>query len=153
VNDATATVQVNGVPAVLSGGTFTALAVPLQPGSNTLLVTATDPVGNVGTASIPVTFTLINRPPVITSTPVTTVVEGQPYSYDVEATDPDAGDVLTFSLDIAPAGMTINATTGVIHWTPVNVKACAAVTVRVQDTRGLADTQPLHRVSGQCLSV
>ena len=28
--------------------------------------------------------------------------QDQPYSYDVDATDPDAGDTLTFALDTAP---------------------------------------------------
>ncbi len=46
-----------------------------------------------------------NTAPSITSTPVTEATQGQPYSYDVEATDPDAGDTLTFSLVTAPVGM------------------------------------------------
>lgn len=60
----------------------------------------------------------LNHPPVITSTPVTTATVGQPYTYDVEASDPDAGDTPTFSLVEKPEGMTINATTGLIEWTP-----------------------------------
>ncbi|MBW8371916.1 MAG: S8 family serine peptidase, partial [Thiobacillus sp.] len=46
-------------------------------------------------------------PPTITSTAITTATVGQPYSYDVDASDPDAGDVLSYSLDVFPAGMTI----------------------------------------------
>jgi len=46
-----------------------------------------------------------NRGPTITSTPVTGATAGQPYAYDVEATDPDAGDVLTYSLIDAPEGL------------------------------------------------
>ena len=37
-----------------------------------------------------------NQPPQITSTPVTAAVAGQPYSYDVDATDPDVGDSLAY---------------------------------------------------------
>ncbi|MBW8370301.1 MAG: multicopper oxidase domain-containing protein, partial [Thiobacillus sp.] len=48
-----------------------------------------------------------NAPPTITSTAITTATVGQPYSYDVDASDPDAGDVLSYSLDVFPAGMTI----------------------------------------------
>jgi hypothetical protein len=58
-----------------------------------------------------------NQAPTITSTPVTAATVGQPYAYDVNATDPD-GDTLTYALDVAPAGMTINAATGLIAWTP-----------------------------------
>ena len=55
--------------------------------------------------------------PVITSVPVTTATVGETYTYDVNATDPDA-DELTYSLDIKPPGMTINSATGLIKWTP-----------------------------------
>ena len=75
-----------------------------------------------------------NRPPVITSTPITTATVGQPYSYDVDAVDPDAGDTLTFSLTLAPTGMSINASSGVIQWTPAAGQVGANnVTVQVQD--------------------
>jgi hypothetical protein len=60
----------------------------------------------------------VNGPPMITSTAVTTATEDQAYSYDVEAADLDAGDILTFSLVTSPSGMSINAATGVIQWTP-----------------------------------
>ncbi|HJT78200.1 MAG TPA: putative Ig domain-containing protein, partial [Gemmataceae bacterium] len=60
-----------------------------------------------------------NRPPVITSAPVTTATEGKAYRYDVEAADPD-GDPPTFALRLAPARMTIDPATGVIDWTPAS---------------------------------
>ncbi|MBU4047306.1 putative Ig domain-containing protein, partial [bacterium] len=56
--------------------------------------------------------------PVIESTPITTAKEGVAYTYAVEATDPN-GDTLTYSLTTGPDGMTINSTTGVISWTPI----------------------------------
>ena len=59
-----------------------------------------------------------NNPPVITSAAVTTTAAGRQYLYDVEATDPDVGDVLAFSLDAAPPGMRIDPATGLIEWTP-----------------------------------
>lgn len=77
-----------------------------------------------------------NRNPQITSTPGTTATVGQPYSYDVDATDPD-GDSLTYSLTAFPPGMTINATTGLIEWTPqANQTGSPAVAVQVSDGRG-----------------
>lgn len=80
----------------------------------------------------------VNHPPSITSTAPTTATTGQPYSYDVDATDPDAEDVLTYSLPVAPTGMTINTTTGLIQWTPTTGQAGSQnVTVRVQDAGGL----------------
>jgi hypothetical protein len=41
----------------------------------------------------------------------------------VVAADPDAGAVLSYSLVTAPAGMTINATTGLVTWTNPTVTA------------------------------
>jgi FtsP/CotA-like multicopper oxidase with cupredoxin domain len=81
--------------------------------------------------------------PAITSIPVTTATQAVSYSYDVNATDPDAGDVLTYSLDIKPIGMTINATTGLISWTPGGAQiGPQSVKARVTDPTGLFATQP-----------
>jgi hypothetical protein len=80
--------------------------------------------------------TIRNVAPTITSSPTTTGMVGQVYMYDAAATDP-AGprDPLTFSLVSAPAGMTVNATTGLIQWTP-SAPGNAAVTLRVADGDG-----------------
>jgi hypothetical protein len=59
-----------------------------------------------------------NDLPIITSSPVLTAQALIGYRYDVNASDVDAGDVLTFSLDKRPANMTIVPTTGLIDWTP-----------------------------------
>jgi hypothetical protein len=92
------------------------------------------PDGNGGTASAAVTVgvTAVNDPPRITSNAVTVASVGVAYSYDVNATDPDAGTVLTYALTQFPAGMTINATTGLIQWTPAAV-GNQVVTVQVTD--------------------
>lgn len=78
-----------------------------------------------------------NRAPVITSTPITTVDEGQLYRYALQASDPDARDVIEFNLALAPVGMAIDASSGVITWTPTNAQVGQhAVTVQVSDTLG-----------------
>ncbi len=56
--------------------------------------------------------------PVITSSAITTATVGLLYRYDVDATGSPAP---TYSLITAPAGMTINSTTGMISWTPSSV--------------------------------
>jgi hypothetical protein len=82
-----------------------------------------------------------NGAPSITSTPVTSATVGVAYSYDVNATDPN-GDALSYSLTQAPTGMTINASTGLIAWTPTSTQSGSqAVTVRVSDPGGLFATQ------------
>lgn len=84
---------------------------------------------------------VVNQPPTITSSPVTAATEGQSYTYDADGTDPD-GDPLTFSLPLAPDGMTINAGTGVISWTPGTGQVGQRdVTVRLEDGQGGIDFQ------------
>ena len=53
--------------------------------------------------------------PTITSTPVTSTAVGQIYLYNVDAS---ADPMATYSLTAAPAGMTINSTTGLVEWIP-----------------------------------
>lgn len=59
------------------------------------------------------TIMIANRPPEITSSPPTVV--SNRYTYEVKASDPD-GDKLTFSLEGAPPGMSIDPATGRIEW-------------------------------------
>src|SRR5690606_12289989 len=58
-----------------------------------------------------------NQPPVITSSAPTTATEGQLYSYQAAASDPN-GDTLTWTLTTKPTGMTVGASTGLVQWTP-----------------------------------
>ncbi len=88
-----------------------------------------------------VTATIPNNPPVITSTAPTTATEETLYTYNPTATDADA-NTLTWSLSNAPAGMTINASTGAIAWTPTEgVLTSGAVTLTVNDGNGGTATQ------------
>jgi RHS repeat-associated protein len=66
VDDDTATVTVNGTTATVSQGIFTAAAVPLAEGPNTLTVTATDAAGNTSTVSAEVFLDTV--PPTLTAT-------------------------------------------------------------------------------------
>jgi len=81
----------------------------------------------------------INNAPTIISTPITTTTVDVLYNYDVDATDPDGSDTLTYALTTSPVGMTINSATGVISWTP-STKGDYDVTVEVSDGE-LLDTQ------------
>ncbi len=79
--------------------------------------------------------------PVITSVPPTTATEGSLYNYAVIASDAD-GDVLGYALDVAPTGMLIDVSGGLITWTPdSNQAGTHGVTVRVTDANGQAAIQ------------
>ena len=113
-----------------------------QIGSHPVAIQVSD--GNGGTANQSFSIVVTAQPnnaPVFTSTPITSATEDTPYSYDANATDAD-GDTLTFSLDVAPTGMTINPTSGVVSWTPnASQVGNQNVVVRVSDGNGGATMQ------------
>ena len=74
-----------------------------------------------------------NRPPSITSVPNTVTNTERLYQYQLEAFDGD-GDLLLWSLDEAPAGMVVNAETGLLSWQPTTEQIGEhTVAVRVVD--------------------
>jgi PKD repeat protein len=72
--------------------------------------------------------------PVIDSQPITTAAAGAAYTYEVNATAYPGP--IAYSLDVAPSGMTIDGSTGLISWTP---GASGSHDVRVRASNG---TQP-----------
>src|SRR5205823_4313482 len=55
--------------------------------------------------------------PAFTSTPLTTAAAGTAYSYAAQALDP-SGESLVYLLYQAPSGMTVDASSGILSWTP-----------------------------------
>src|SRR5438552_511022 len=84
-------------------------------------------------------FTIVSGqggPPVLAAIGNKTVNELALLAFTATATDPNAGDILTFSLDAgAPAGATINGSTGAFSWTPSEAQGPGSrpITVRVTD--------------------
>lgn len=90
-----------------------------------------------GKARVSEPVMIVNSPPVIKSVPPAKIERGQ-FVYDVLAEDRD-GDTLTYALEAAPAGMTIDQKTGRIEW-PVSAKTTGPIRVRVTAT----DPQDAH---------
>lgn len=82
--------------------------------------------------------------PAITSSPILTATQGLAYAYKVTATDSEGGP-LSFTLDKAPAGMTIKPASALvawIGWRPTSAQVgTQAVTLRATDPTGLSTTQ------------
>jgi len=139
----------NGVATV--SGTGLSQVVSYAPnadfnGTDSFVVSITD--GSLtDTITVNVTVNAVNDVPTITSAAVTTATEDEAYSYSATATDID-GDTLTWSLTTAPEGMTIDANSGVISWTPANGVTSADVTLQVADAEANATQSFTVTVSG-----
>lgn len=88
-------------------------------------------------------LTVGNSPPRIASRPATMLHDGQ-FSYQVEAVDAES-DAMTFSLESAPTGMTIDQQKGLVTWrvTPGQTGA-HKVRILVTDSQGAASFQEFH---------
>ena len=77
-----------------------------------------------------------NQPPTIDPIADGSVVAGTVFTTVATASDPDPGDLLTFDLPSAPAGASIDPSTGVFSWPPGAQEApgTTTVTVRVTDS-------------------
>jgi lysophospholipase L1-like esterase len=75
-----------------------------------------------GTISADTTFMIhvnnVNDPPFITSMPVVVAHTGQAYRYQMEVTDIDPGEVLTYSATQKPAWLFVNSSTGLVYGSP-----------------------------------
>lgn len=126
-----------------AAGLVTWTATEAQLGSHDVAVRVEDGRGEsvVQSFQVSVITVVANRAPQIISTPPFAATVGQEYAYDLRADDPD-GDPLGWSLDAAPAGMSIHPTQGTLRWTPATDQIGAqAVVVRVFDDRGGFATQ------------
>jgi hypothetical protein len=108
-----------------------------QAGNWNITVRVTDQLGETDFETIRVTVTTAgNNPPVLGAIGNKTVKEGTALTFTATATDPDASQTKTFSLDAgAPSGASINASGGAFSWTPTEAQGPGTypITVRVTD--------------------
>lgn len=86
-------------------------------------------------AFVPVVGKILRDTITITSVPVLDATINTPYTYDVNASSSNPAATLKYVLMRAPFGMKIDATTGVISWTPQN-RGIYDVRVSVFSTNG-----------------
>ncbi|HSH27078.1 MAG TPA: putative Ig domain-containing protein, partial [Wenzhouxiangella sp.] len=119
-------------------------------GAHPVTVEVADPPGLSASASFTLTVVLPeqnNARPVLEGIADRRVPVGTLVVINPTASDPDAGDTLGFTLHDAPAGMTIEAVSGQIRWTPdSNQIGAFLVGVEVSDADGLADRR-LFRIT------
>lgn len=111
-------------------------------GSHKVTVRVTDVYNRSDSQTYKLDVSDPNDSPVITSDPPSSEAEELSlWSHFPAATDPDSDD-LTWSLMSAPGGMSIDASTGNISWTPATGQAGEyPVKIRVDDGKGGVDVQ------------
>jgi hypothetical protein len=136
----TLTYSATGLPAGLSINSSTGLisGTPTATGTSNVMVTATDTTGAKGSASFTWTVNPAGANTVTVTNPGTqTWTVGTAASLQVQATDSASGQTLTYSATGLPAGLSINATSGLISGTPT-ATATGSATVTAQDTTGVS---------------
>ncbi|MDX1929688.1 MAG: putative Ig domain-containing protein [Pirellulaceae bacterium] len=114
-----------------------------QIGSQSVILRVTDGTNNFLTQSfaLQVTASSPNRQPLATSTPPQDATSATPLNYRFTAVDPD-GDNLVYSVVSGPSGLSIDAATGVLTWTPTTAQiGTVAVTLKASDPLGAAAVQ------------
>ena len=133
---------VSGPPwaTVASTGLMTGTPHVANEGPNTFTVTVTNKAGAVVSGTVIVMVLHVNHPPSWTANPILLPngTEGTPYTGDLTkfVTDPDPGDVLTFSKIGGPSWLTV-AANGQLGGTPAHADVGAnQFTLRVADSSG-----------------
>lgn len=144
-SDAAGDVLSYAMPAAPSGATLN--PAPLidwvpsaaQVGTHAFTVQVADTNGHTASESFNVTVTApANTPPQLGAQENQVVAIGTTFTRKLSATDPDAGEALTFSLQSGPAGMTLSGAD--LSW-PTTGRSAGdyGVTVRVADKAGAFD--------------
>lgn len=102
----------------IAGSTLSLLYAADAEGASSVVIRATDPLGDYADATFAVTVSSVNDAPVITSTPLTSVDEDTLYSYAPVANDVDAGDVVTITATALPTWLSFDGMT--LSGTPTN---------------------------------
>ena len=114
--------RLQGTPT--AAGTFANIVISVSDGS----ASASLPAFTITVSPAP------NRPPTISGTPTTSVLQGTPYSFAPAASDPD-GNPLTFAIVNRPTWATFDTQTGRLQGTPgaTHVGTTAGIVITVSD--------------------
>jgi len=122
--------RLSGTPGTNDAGTYGNIRITVSDGKTSASL---GPFSITVTASEPE-----NRPPTISGTPSTTIVQGTAYSFRPTASDPD-GDILTFKIANRPAWASFDQATGRLSGTPGANDVGTYSNVRISVTDGEAE--------------
>jgi Putative Ig domain/Multicopper oxidase len=138
----------SGFPVGMTVGTLSGVVnwtpTLAQAGPQLVQLQAIDATGLIAEQNF--TVVVNDGPPVITTVPAppsSTAVAGVPYALDLNTTDRDTP--IVYALRGAnPAGLTINASTGLVTWTPTQAQMGTTQTVQLQATDAAGLTSQLN---------
>ncbi|MDC6352789.1 PKD domain-containing protein [Zeaxanthinibacter sp. PT1] len=137
-----------------AGSSFTAkiesFAVNVTDGNLTLVFTNMTDRAKI--SAIEVLGSGQNVAPVVENPGTQLVTENSDVSLQIEATDFNVGDVLTYSAQGLPASLSIDADTGLISGTVTEAPGTFQVTVRATDSEGLFDEETFTLAIGNYTS-
>lgn len=116
-----------------------------QVGTYNLEIRATDPRGAYATEIVVFTITNVNDAPTLAAIGNKQAFENVQFRLQLSASDIDgSSDNLEYQLMNGPAGMSVDATTGVVTWTPsIGSKGDYQATFRVSDATGATDEETI----------
>lgn len=114
-------------------------------GTTTITITANDSNGGESEQSFGLEVINVNDPPYFVSEPVAKVAIGDEYTYQIETSDPDEGDILTLTISQLPSFLAFTNTgngNGILSGT-INEQIFNEqnVVIVVEDTEGIAVEQ------------
>jgi uncharacterized protein (TIGR03790 family) len=119
-------------------------------GSHLINITVMDDDGGISYIEFLIIVQNSNDPPYIVSQPVTEAIEDLLYEYLVLVEDEDLNlsvpDIITYSLDTFPSGMTIDSSGG-ISWVPTESQVSQVFTVIVNVTDGDAFNVQIYQIN------
>jgi hypothetical protein len=132
-----------GTPDGTQVGTYSNIGIRVTDGA----LTASLPAFAISVTAPPAP---LNRAPVISGTPLTSVIAGGVYNFQPTASDAD-GNTLGFSISAKPAWATFNSTTGRLSGSPTatDVGSYANIVISVNDGKATASLAPFGITVGQ----
>ncbi len=109
-----------GSVAIAANGTVTYTPNANANGTDSFTITVTDAAGATASRQVSLSLAAVNDAPVASTIAAQTARQDSAFSFNAASafSDVDTGAVLTYSAAGLPAGLSINATTGVISGTP-----------------------------------
>jgi len=131
----TASGRLGGTPAESDAGTYDNIVISVSDGKDHVSMPAFDVL-----VTVPV---VVNKPPVISGVPATSVTANSGYLFQPSAADAD-GDTLSFSVSNLPVWAAFDVSTGRISGTPDDndVGSYGGIVITVTDGKDVAQLQP-----------